>query len=160
MFKISNQLSLIRVSTKTLLLRCRINPQSLEGQILANHKPLGSDFKRISGYVMQDDQLFPRLTVRETLMFSARLRLPGTMSQKEKQDRVEEMIQVLGLKSCAETRIGDDEVRAFEEILKSRGLGLFSVAKVVGILGLKSCAETRIGNDEVRVFESMGLSRG
>lgn len=60
---------------------------------------------------MQDDQLFARLTVRETLMFSARLRLPSSLSRKEKHDRVEEMIQVLGLSSCSETRIGDEEVR-------------------------------------------------
>lgn len=67
-------------------------------------------FKRSSGYVMQDDALFPMLTVRETLMFSARLRLPESMSIQEKKERVELLIEELGLKNCAETKIGNAEV--------------------------------------------------
>eukprot|EP00271_Cylindrocystis_brebissonii_P015736 TRINITY_DN38726_c0_g1_i1.p1 TRINITY_DN38726_c0_g1~~TRINITY_DN38726_c0_g1_i1.p1 ORF type:complete len:608 (+),score=94.63 TRINITY_DN38726_c0_g1_i1:275-2098(+) len=89
----------------------RINPASLEGAILVNGKPVDSSFKRFSGYVMQDDALFPMLTVRETLLFSARLRLPNTMSFAEKKERVEGLIQELGLSSCADTAIGNAEVR-------------------------------------------------
>jgi len=45
------------------------------------------------------------LTVRENLMFSANLRLPTSVSQKEKRHRVEETIQELGLTSCADTKV-------------------------------------------------------
>jgi ABC-type multidrug transport system ATPase subunit len=31
----------------------RINPSSLDGGILVNHKPMDHGFKRLSGYVMQ-----------------------------------------------------------------------------------------------------------
>ena len=76
-----------------------------------NGKPIEEGFKRLSGYVMQDDQLFPMLTVRETLMFSARLRLPGSMSLEEKRERVDMLILELGLQSCADTVIGNEQVR-------------------------------------------------
>lgn len=70
---------------------------------------------------MQDDALFPMLSVRETLMFSARLRLPGSMGMVEKRARVEELIMALGLSACADTKIGNEEVR------KGRGQGLESI---------------------------------
>jgi len=46
------------------------------------------------------------LSVRENLMFSANLRLPESMSDEEKNDRVEEAIEDLGLDKCADTKVG------------------------------------------------------
>ena len=46
------------------------------------------------------------LTVRENIMFSANLRLPQTMSDEEKRDRVDEAIEDLGLAKCADTKVG------------------------------------------------------
>ncbi|KAI8843075.1 hypothetical protein BC829DRAFT_446307 [Chytridium lagenaria] len=45
-------------------------------------------FKSVVGYVDQDDLLMPTLTVRETLMFSATLRLPESVSHDEKRERL------------------------------------------------------------------------
>ncbi|EEH43518.2 uncharacterized protein PADG_08138 [Paracoccidioides brasiliensis Pb18] len=59
-----------------------------------------------SAYVMQNDILIPTLTVRETLQYSADLRLPPPTTQKERQNVVEKAILELGLKECADTRIG------------------------------------------------------
>ena len=53
-------------------------------------------FSRI-GFVTQDDVLFPQLTVEETLVFSAFLRLPSNMSPQEKYARVEMIIKELNL---------------------------------------------------------------
>jgi ABC-type nitrate/sulfonate/bicarbonate transport system ATPase subunit len=53
--------------------------------------------KQISSYVMQDDQLFPMLTVLETLRFAAEVRLPPSLSREEKLKRVWELIEQLGL---------------------------------------------------------------
>lgn len=58
-------------------------------------------------YVMQQDVLLPTLTVRETLQYSAELRLPASTSAAERARVVEEVILQLGLKECADTRIGD-----------------------------------------------------
>lgn len=56
-----------------------------------------SYMKMVSSYVMQDDQLFPMLTVFETLMFAAEVRLPPTLSSEDKKNRVLELLNQLGL---------------------------------------------------------------
>ena len=53
----------------------------------------------------QDDIVMGTLTVRENFMFSANLRLSKQVPVKDKKQRVNEIISVLGLKSCADTRV-------------------------------------------------------
>ncbi|OAX80691.1 hypothetical protein ACJ72_04968 [Emergomyces africanus] len=66
------------------------------------------DIHRIrSAYVMQQDVLIPTLTVRETLQYSADLRLPPPTTQEERKQVVEQVILELGLKECADTRVGN-----------------------------------------------------
>jgi ABC-type multidrug transport system ATPase subunit len=66
------------------------------------------DFTSVrSAYVMQQDVLIPSLTVRETLQYSADLRLPSSVSSDERRRVVEEVILELGLKEAADTRIGN-----------------------------------------------------
>lgn len=50
------------------------------------------------------------LTVRENLTFSAALRLPAYVSQKEKEQKVNKLIEELGL-----GRVADSRVRRLEE---------------------------------------------
>ena len=50
----------------------------------------------------QDDVLFPQLSVEETLVFAAFLRLPSSMSTKQKYQRVEMIIKELGLERSFE----------------------------------------------------------
>ena len=45
----------------------------------------------------QDDVLFPHLTVKETLTYAARLRLPKTLTREQKEQRAIGVIQELGL---------------------------------------------------------------
>ncbi|XVF55362.1 hypothetical protein PTKIN_Ptkin06aG0031200 [Pterospermum kingtungense] len=87
----------------------RIAKESLKGSLTLNGEVLESRFLRvISAYVMQDDLLFPMLTVEETLMFSAEFRLPRSLSKKKKKGRVQALIDQLGLRSAAKTVIGDE----------------------------------------------------
>lgn len=60
-----------------------------------------------SAYVTQTDVLLPSLTVRETLVYAASLRLPPSITSQQRSQLVEEIILELGLKDCADTRIGD-----------------------------------------------------
>lgn len=62
-----------------------------------------------TAYVMQQDVLLPTLTVRETLRYSADLRLPPPTTEEERRKIVEEVILELGLKDCADTRIGNHQ---------------------------------------------------
>ncbi|CAO2839619.1 unnamed protein product [Amaranthus hypochondriacus] len=87
----------------------RISKDSLKGSVLMNGEVLESKLlKVISAYVMQEDLLFPMLTVEETLMFSAEFRLPRALSKSKKKARVEVLIDQLGLRNAANTVIGDE----------------------------------------------------
>ncbi|KAM0993976.1 hypothetical protein ACFX2I_009564 [Malus domestica] len=87
----------------------RIAKDSLKGSITLNGEALNSRLlKVISAYVMQDDLLFPMLTVEETLMFSAEFRLPRRLSKSKKKARVQALIDQLGLRNAANTVIGDE----------------------------------------------------
>ncbi|KAE8712490.1 ABC transporter G family member 19 [Hibiscus syriacus] len=87
----------------------RIARGSLEGSVRLNGKPVTTSYmKMISSYVMQDDQLFSMLTVQETFMFAAEVRLPPSISREEKKNRVNELLKQLGLETAAHTYIGDE----------------------------------------------------
>ena len=48
------------------------------------------------------------LTVRENFSFSAALRLPNRVSDEERKERVENVINELGLQHCADTKVRVD----------------------------------------------------
>ncbi|CAN1779730.1 ABC transporter G family member 14 [Linum perenne] len=95
-------------SGKTTLLTAlggRLNGK-LSGKITYNGQPFSGIIKRRTGFVAQDDVLYPHLTVAETLMFTALLRLPKTLTREEKAQHVERVIVELGLTRCRNSMIG------------------------------------------------------
>ncbi|KAL6624340.1 hypothetical protein ACP70R_031661 [Stipagrostis hirtigluma subsp. patula] len=96
-------------STLVDALAGRIARESLHGGVTLNGEELhGRRLRAISAYVMQDDLLYPMLTVRETLLFAAEFRLPRALPPAAKADRVEALIKQLGLTLAANTIIGDE----------------------------------------------------
>ncbi|XP_075902408.1 ATP-binding cassette sub-family G member 8 isoform X2 [Nelusetta ayraudi] len=82
------------------------------GQVLINGRPNSHQLvKKSIAHVRQDDRLLPHLTVRETLSFVAKLRLPTNFSQAQRDQRVDDVIAELRLRQCANTRVGNDYVR-------------------------------------------------
>uniref|UniRef100_UPI0037E70C59 ATP-binding cassette sub-family G member 8 n=1 Tax=Semicossyphus pulcher TaxID=241346 RepID=UPI0037E70C59 len=82
------------------------------GQVLINGKPNTPQLvKKSIAHVRQDDRLLPHLTVRETLSFVAKLRLPTHFKQAQRDQRVDDVIAELRLRQCAHTRVGNDYVR-------------------------------------------------
>ncbi|XP_027184343.1 ABC transporter G family member 23 [Coffea eugenioides] len=69
-----------------------------------------AQLRKICGFVAQDDDLLPLLTVKETLMFSADFRLKE-MSTREKEERVDGLMVELGLVHVADGFVGDEENR-------------------------------------------------
>jgi ABC-type multidrug transport system ATPase subunit len=56
----------------------------ITGQILVNGQPKQQRaWARVSGYVEQNDIHSPSATVREALLYSARLRLPASVTQDQ-----------------------------------------------------------------------------
>ncbi|XP_062119466.1 ABC transporter G family member STR2-like [Humulus lupulus] len=89
----------------------RIASGSLMGRVCLDGVVMNASMvKRTSAYIMQEDRLFPMLTVYETLMFAADFRL-GSISRTDKKQRVEKLIEQLGLTSARNTFIGDEGSR-------------------------------------------------
>ncbi|KAL4561289.1 hypothetical protein LXL04_033453 [Taraxacum kok-saghyz] len=92
--------------------RVRDNTWDPKTTISLNDFPITSpsQMKKICGFVAQEDNLLPLLTVKETLMYSAKFRLTE-MSSKEKEHRVECLIHELGLVHVRNSYIGDEDDR-------------------------------------------------
>ncbi|RID74909.1 hypothetical protein BRARA_B01985 [Brassica rapa] len=89
----------------------RLHGPALTGKILMNDvKPTKQTLKR-TGFVAQDDLLYPHLTVRETLVFVALLRLPRSLTRHEKIKAAESVISELGLEKCENTVVGNTFIR-------------------------------------------------
>eukprot|EP00730_Choanoeca_flexa_P005423 TRINITY_DN11938_c6_g1_i16.p1 TRINITY_DN11938_c6_g1~~TRINITY_DN11938_c6_g1_i16.p1 ORF type:complete len:739 (+),score=188.31 TRINITY_DN11938_c6_g1_i16:284-2500(+) len=82
------------------------------GSILVNgEKRDYASFRKNSAYVLQQDIFFAELTVKETIRFSAELRLPREMSKEAKEKRVQSVITELGLNKCQDTIVGNEVIR-------------------------------------------------
>ncbi|KAK6462793.1 hypothetical protein DFJ63DRAFT_176107 [Scheffersomyces coipomensis] len=75
----------------------------VNGNLLDN-----DDYKRIVGYVDQEDELIPTLTVYETVLNSALLRLPRDMTLRQKEARVIEVLNELRILNIKDREIGSD----------------------------------------------------
>jgi ABC-type multidrug transport system ATPase subunit len=98
-------------SGKTTLLdvcAMRKNSGRTEGAVLfGGHTPNLSLLREATGYVEQFDTLVSELTVQQMLMYTASLKLPTTLTSKERLESVDEVIDKLGLRKCRHTVIGD-----------------------------------------------------
>ncbi|KAJ0412707.1 hypothetical protein ATCC90586_002337 [Pythium insidiosum] len=83
----------------------------VQGTIALNGAPWSKRMKRFSAYVMQDDLFYETITVREHLLFQARLRMGGKFSPAQYTKRVDTVIEELGLSKCRDTYIGGAMLR-------------------------------------------------
>lgn len=65
-------------------------------------------FPTVHLYCFQDDVVMGTMTVRENLHFSAALRLPSSISVKEKEQRVTQIISELGLSKVADAKVSSE----------------------------------------------------
>ncbi|KAL9150238.1 hypothetical protein ABFS82_12G157100 [Erythranthe guttata] len=98
-------------TTLLSLLGGRVNQPGHGGSVTYNDLPFSKSLKSRIGFVTQDDVLFPHLTVKETLTYAARLRLPRRLTKDEKYQRAADVIYELGLENCQDTMIGGSFVR-------------------------------------------------
>ncbi|KAJ3107721.1 ATP-binding cassette sub- G member 2 [Phlyctochytrium planicorne] len=101
---------------KTTLLNClsgRLSTGNLSGSITYDGKPRNpGTWKRTMSFVEQDDALYSQITVKETLRYAARLRLPSNAyTLEEKYKRADDILKSLRLSKAADTPIGDGSIR-------------------------------------------------
>ena len=83
----------------------------LHGRITYNGEPFSNAMKRNTGFVTQDDVLYPHLTVLETLVFTALLRLPNSITKEKKVEHAKSVIDQLGLTKCKDSIVGSPYLR-------------------------------------------------
>lgn len=81
----------------------------VSGEIYVNGNILNkTDYRKLIGFVDQEDNLISTLTVYETVLNSALLRLPRNMSFRAKQSKVIEVLDELRILSIKDRVIGSD----------------------------------------------------
>ncbi|GMI97568.1 polar auxin transport inhibitor sensitive 1, PLEIOTROPIC DRUG RESISTANCE 9 [Hibiscus trionum] len=79
----------------------------IEGEIRVNGYPkVQETFARISGYCEQNDIHSPQITVKESLIFSAWMRLPACIDSKTKTKFVQEVIETIELDGVEDALVG------------------------------------------------------
>lgn len=76
------------------------------GDCFVNGRELPQDFQCQTGYCQQMDTHLGTATVREALLFSAKLRQPQSVPLAEKEAYVEECLQMCGLSAYADAIVG------------------------------------------------------
>ncbi|KAI4300801.1 hypothetical protein L6164_034135 [Bauhinia variegata] len=92
---------------------------TITGDILINGSKRNLYCTEVS-YVAQEELFLGTLTVRETLTYSANMRLPSKMSKEEIRKVVEETIMEMGLEDCADNKIGNWHLRGISNGEKKR----------------------------------------
>eukprot|EP01134_Creolimax_fragrantissima_P000448 CFRG0448T1 len=98
-------------STVMDILSMRHKAGRTTGSITIGGRSRTRAFKRDIGFVDQEDLLIPTLTVMETLMYSAELRLPDSVPYDVRQRRVRTVLEDLSITHIAHSRIGGSFIR-------------------------------------------------
>lgn len=113
---------------KTTLLNVlaqRVTSGVVTGDRLVNGQSLPADFQAQTGYVQQMDTHVPTTTVREALLFSAKLRQPLSVSLAEKEAYVETCLKLCGLAAYGDAMVGSLDI----EFRKRTTIGVELAAK-------------------------------
>ena len=82
----------------------------VEGKFYVNGERVSdSEYRRVVGFVDQEDTMLPTLTVHETILNSALLRLPREMTRQAKEQRAFEVEKELGIYHIRHSLIGSEE---------------------------------------------------
>lgn len=63
-------------------------------------------FRRMSGYVPQEDSFVATLTAMETLKFRAALTVPSTVGRAQRAERIQAVLETMGLWRVKDTKVG------------------------------------------------------
>ncbi|KAJ3109237.1 hypothetical protein HDU96_007268 [Phlyctochytrium bullatum] len=79
------------------------------GELRINGRPAEmQQFKKLIGYVPQEDVMHRELTVEENIAYSAKIRLPRSWTNQEVKKHVEHVVDALNLTKVKHSPIGDD----------------------------------------------------
>ncbi|KAG9404136.1 hypothetical protein AC1031_005675 [Aphanomyces cochlioides] len=85
--------------------------KAFKGHVKVNGEPWNDTINKHTCYVLQDDVFYHTLTVEEHLQFQAQFRMGKASTPQQRNERVQYLIDELGLRNCKDTRIGNSVVR-------------------------------------------------
>ncbi|KAJ3109362.1 hypothetical protein HK100_003303, partial [Physocladia obscura] len=115
-------------------------------------------YRKIIGYVPQDDVMIPELTVRENLLYSARTRLPQSWTSQEIEEHVDSLLKALNLAHVANSRIGSTLIRGISGGQRKRvniGLELAAVPLSIYLDEPTSGLDSTAALDVVNIMSSI-----
>ncbi|KAF8810062.1 hypothetical protein BYT27DRAFT_7135337 [Phlegmacium glaucopus] len=105
------------------------------------------------GFVPQQDILPPTLTVFEAVLFAARLRLPENITDAEKHERVNILLEKLGIDAIKNARIGDITGG------RARGISGGEMRRVSIGLELIACPDVLLLDEPTSGLDSVSAAR-
>jgi ABC-type multidrug transport system ATPase subunit/ABC-type multidrug transport system permease subunit len=105
------------------------------------------------GFVPQQDILPPTLTVFEAILFAARLRLPENITDAEKHERVDILLEKLGIAPIKNQRIGDITGG------RARGISGGEMRRVTIGLELIACPDVLLLDEPTSGLDSVSAAR-
>ncbi|UJR22373.1 hypothetical protein I4U23_025435 [Adineta vaga] len=147
-------------STLLNTLACRLDVNTIvQGEMRLNGCPYdNAELKRIAGYVMQDDLLNGSLTVEETLMYTAELRLPREFTDEQRRSRVEDVMIDLGLIHVRDVIVGTPLIKGISGGERKRlcvGMQLLNRPQLLFLDEPTSGLDSVTALDLLRTFHSL-----
>lgn len=145
-------ISLCKFSTLLDLIANRKYVGTWSGEVYIDHKPRGPLFSRETAYVLQDDVHISTLTVEETLLYAAWTRLEEGTTLETRQERVNQLLEMMGLSHVKNSLIGDANTKG----ISGGQLKRLSIAvEIVGLPKLIFLDEPTSGLDSSISLEVM-----
>ena len=128
---------------------------SVTGRVTLNNEELDKpSFAALTSYVMQDDLLEAHMTPKEILLYTAKLKLKGTID--EIQDRVRYLLKLLRIEKCQNTQIGNNLERGVSGGERKRTSIAFELLSDTPIIFLD---EPTTGLDSYNAYEVVKITR-
>mmetsp|Transcript_89480 Transcript_89480/g.164037 ORF Transcript_89480/g.164037 Transcript_89480/m.164037 type:complete len:645 (+) Transcript_89480:87-2021(+) len=131
----------------------------ISGEVLYGGSAVSKTALRgLCGYVEQFDTLVNELTVFQMLVYTAELKLPSSVSRKDKVDRCNEIIDSLSLQKCRDTVIGNVLKRGISGGQAKRvniALSLITRPAVIFMDEPTSGLDSRMANEVVSIVKKL-----
>ncbi|KAG0003168.1 hypothetical protein BGZ65_001952 [Modicella reniformis] len=135
-----------------------------EGRILINGQDEElSHYRKLIGFVPQEDIMMRELTVHDVLLHSAYMRLPSDLKRTEMTEKVLEIIDFLGLNSVMDSVVGDAERRGISGGQRKRvniGMELVADPSILFLDEPTSGLDSSTSGDVCKLLKSVARRKG
>ncbi|KAG0060191.1 hypothetical protein BGZ89_012477 [Linnemannia elongata] len=135
-----------------------------EGRILINGQEEDlSHYRKLIGYVPQEDIMMRELTVDDILLHSAYMRLPANLKRAQMTEKVLEVVDFLGLNSVMDSVVGDAEKRGISGGQRKRvniGMELVTDPSILFLDEPTSGLDSSTSGDVCRLLKSIARRKG